>query len=79
MASSFPEAVRVSHILKINPGGEVMGHPMLDENVKLIPKEYIERLLSKDDCREIDKIFGGEGEVSRVEIPSSEHNAGADT
>lgn len=43
-AGSFPEAIRVAHILGCNPGGEVHGE-VLERDT--IPSGYAERLLTR--------------------------------
>lgn len=60
-AMSFIEAVQVSHVLEINPGGEVQGHQVEYEAEARnpIPVEYLERLLSREDCQELErKVMG---------------------
>lgn len=52
-ASDFITAIKVSHHLKINPGGEVQGMPIPVE--KKIPSKWIECLLSKEECEEFDR------------------------
>ncbi len=55
-ATSFIEAVQVSHALGINPGGEVQGHPVaIPDGFHPVPEAYIERLLSRDDCARMDE------------------------
>lgn len=52
-ASNFLEAVRVSHILGINPGGEVKSQRIPVEME--IPDKWVERLLTKAECEEFDR------------------------
>jgi hypothetical protein len=54
-AADFISAVTAAHLLGINPGGEVLGHPWIGEEGKpLIPDNYIGRLLN---TRELDKLM----------------------
>lgn len=46
------EAVKEAHRLGCNPGGEVLGAPIPDE--QMVPEQYRDRLLQKD---EIDKVW----------------------
>lgn len=51
LASDMIEAVRETHRSKINPGGQVIGHPIPED---AIPEEkYRNRLLSKADLQEM--------------------------
>lgn len=61
-ATRFDEAVVVSHIKGINPGGEVKGW-LFEHNV---PKEFIEKLMDKEEIMNLDKAIGGSGEVVMV-------------
>lgn len=58
-ASSFIEAVRVSHIIGINPGGEVKSVEIPDEAASKIPASFIERLLSMKEIEELDAVITG--------------------
>lgn len=53
-ALTFIEAVRVSHILKLNPGGEVQGTPCPAKIVALVPPAWVERLLSREEVKQFD-------------------------
>jgi hypothetical protein len=52
-ASNFVEAVKVAHILGINPGGEVMSLEV-PEDVE-IPEKWVERLLTIEECKAFDE------------------------
>ncbi len=49
-------AVKVAHALGINPGGEVKGIECPANVEPFIPPEYRERLLSRDECLEFDRL-----------------------
>jgi hypothetical protein len=53
-AHSFPEAIRVSHLLGINPGGAVRGEPLDDTDGSWL--EHTERLLSREELERIGAI-----------------------
>lgn len=53
-ALTFLEAVRVSHVLKLNPGGEVQGRPCPAKIVPLVPPAWVERLMSREDVKQFD-------------------------
>lgn len=56
-ADSLVNAIREAHVLRINPGGEVMGIPVPGD---IAPGgKWIGRLLSADECRELDEIMCG--------------------
>lgn len=54
-AHSFLEAVKVAHILGINPGGEVQGFDVEVPGGKDIPAKYVERLLSREEIAELEE------------------------
>lgn len=54
-AHSFLEAVKVAHILDINPGGEVQGHEVEVPSGKEIPAQYVERLLNREEIAELEE------------------------
>lgn len=54
------EAVKVSHALGINPGGEVQMMPVVYEpGILPIPDEYLERLLDRATIEELLVKVGG--------------------
>lgn len=64
-ANGMLEAVFLTHLLKLNPGGEVLGIEW-PETIKC-PPSYMNRLLTKDGLKELDRAIGGAGEVETVE------------
>lgn len=63
-ASSWLEAVTISHKRGCNPGGEVMAFEM-PPRLELDDR-WIGRLLTKEDLCAIDREFGGDGDVRIV-------------
>jgi len=63
-ATQAIEAVKVSHALGINPGGEVRLHPVVYEPGTLpVPEEYIERLLDRGEISlRLSKLGGRQNE-----------------
>lgn len=66
-ATHFTEALKVTWILKCNPGGEVEGFPL--PAWAKVPAEWKERLLTKEECKRLEKLLAplnperpGEGE-----------------
>lgn len=55
-AYSFPDAIRTSHALGLNPGGEVMGidFPSLTPAMYEVLKPYTGKLLTAEECHEVD-------------------------
>ena len=60
-ASHMIEAVRVAHILGINPGGEVQGIQVPSKLVSRIKGKWIERLLTREECEEWDEEMRRDG------------------
>ena len=52
-AKTFLEAVKVAHILEINPGGECVGKQIPEDVV--VAEEWIERLLDRSECERFQK------------------------
>ena len=52
-APSAEAAVMVAHLLKCNPGGEVMLHPI--ESSITVPLEFCERLLTREDLDQLEQ------------------------
>jgi hypothetical protein len=65
-AHSFPEAIQVAHVLGCNPGGECKGVEIPEEMGLKINKTHIERLLTIEECKEVDGMMGGEGKIRRA-------------
>ena len=60
MARGFIHAIDKAHQLGINPGGQVQGHDVPDENAARVKPEWRDRLLSKAEVTKMDKIvFAG--------------------
>jgi len=55
-AWSFLDAVMQAHRRGINPGGEVQGVEI--PRALEIPAEYVNRLLSRAECEELDRKLG---------------------
>jgi hypothetical protein len=57
-AGSLPEAITVSHLLGVNPGGEIeiLG-PIPPEKVDKIPLKWVNRLLSREEIDEFDAVM----------------------
>ena len=51
--NNFLEAVRKSHKLGCNPGGQVQGLPIL--NNLSIPEHWLNRLLTRSECEQFNK------------------------
>lgn len=56
LAVDFITAVTTAHMLGINPGGEVKGHPWSGE--KSVPDSYVGRLLSTAELDELMEVIG---------------------
>lgn len=56
-AACFENAVRGAWSKGINPGGEVLGLPLPDEQAVVVPPEYRERLLCRADAEALNGIF----------------------
>jgi hypothetical protein len=55
-ASHMTEAVQASHALGLNPGGEVVGHPVkIQPGFGEVPEKYIERLLTKEELSQMER------------------------
>ena len=50
-------AVVSAHALNINPGGEVMCVEIPDDMLGRIPPYYFDRLLSRAECEEFDRVM----------------------
>jgi len=61
-AKGLAHAVAKTHELGINPGGEVMGAPLVDDS---IPQECFNRLLSKNDLVRYGLIEGDPSQCER--------------
>ena len=57
MKYSMGNAVKKSHLLHINPGGEVHGTVMDDRFYELLPKEFIEQLLTPNDIIHLEQAL----------------------
>lgn len=58
-ASTFMEAIELSHSTQCNPGGEVQGLP-LPEGLA-IPPGFAGRLLPRQECEELDFLMEAQG------------------
>lgn len=65
--SSFMAAVKSSHVMGLNPGGEVQGlaFQMSDSQGRELIEKWKNKLLSKAECVELDSLMAGH--VSAVE------------
>lgn len=59
MARGFIHAIDKAYRLGINPGGQVQGHDVPKENAVLVKPEWRDRLLSKAEAVQIDKVVFG--------------------
>lgn len=57
--SDVATAAMAAHALGINPGGEVLGIPTPPDCIDRLPKAFLGRLLSLEECREFDRIMAG--------------------
>lgn len=57
-APGFIEAVRLTHHLGINPGGEVQIMPIPPHHA--VPVEYQNRLLTREECAAVDELFAAQ-------------------
>jgi hypothetical protein len=51
------EASQRAWDLGINPGGEVLGHPLDVHSLRGVPKKWRERLLSADDLDRLEILY----------------------
>jgi hypothetical protein len=56
MARGLMHAIDKTVRLRINPGGQVLGHDVPAENAARIKPEWMDRLLSKTEVTEMDKV-----------------------
>lgn len=56
-ADDLARAAKLAWWVGINPGGEVMGKPIADETFVGIPVDWTARLLTRDECDELDEIM----------------------
>jgi hypothetical protein len=54
LSGGYFAGLRLTHKLKINPGGEVLGGPWPEE----IPEEFLNRLLTNEDIDRMSEMFG---------------------
>jgi hypothetical protein len=59
-AHSFPEAVRVAHLLGVNPGGQVCGAEVPADLATMF-EGYTERALSREDLERLGVAPWGDG------------------
>lgn len=72
-ATDLIDAVKEAHRLRVNPGGEVLGHP-IPENA-IYDSKYRNRLLSKTDLQEMlphEEVMTEREREERSNVPSSE-------
>jgi hypothetical protein len=62
-ASHMTEAISASHALGLNPGGEVVGHPVkIQPGFNDVPEAYIEKLLSAGELSQMEReMMVGDG------------------
>lgn len=64
--ATFEDALTRTHALGINPGGEALGADITDCTAP--PESYVDRLLSVQDCVELDAVLsGGAGVAVRMD------------
>lgn len=56
-AADFLNAVKITHNLGVNPGGEVVGYPIEEQFLEAIPVEDRNRVLNKSDCDRINEAL----------------------
>jgi hypothetical protein len=49
------DAVVSAHALGVNPGGEVVGMAIDRERFQRVPKRYLHRLLSREECEALNR------------------------
>ncbi len=49
------DAIRASHALGINPGGEVAGHAVDAERMRRVDDKWKNRLLTREECADMDR------------------------
>ena len=59
------EACRAAGVIGCNPGGEVSGIEIPNDLALLIPTTHRDRLLTLEQCKEVDAMVGGRGNVIR--------------
>lgn len=64
-AAGFPEAVGVVNSLGVNPGGEVRGF-QIPSDAPEVADEWMNRLLSLEDVKNLDRAGGGTGEAVNI-------------
>jgi hypothetical protein len=53
------DAVQTAHLNGVNPGGEVMGHPIEPLFASRVQSKWVGVLLSREDCAAMDKELHG--------------------
>jgi hypothetical protein len=53
--NSVPLGARIANVLGCNPGGEVMGHLIPEDRIPLINAKWMNRLLNRAECAEMDR------------------------
>jgi hypothetical protein len=57
-ADSDLEAIKRSHFLELNPGGEVLFYKIPEQYHERIPMDWIEtRLISKKECEDLERLY----------------------
>lgn len=59
-AGSIIEAVQIAHAMGVNPGGDVVGHPIPESDAWLLAAQptlrtYVGRILTRDECETLDR------------------------
>lgn len=55
-APTFSAALSLSHQLKCNPGGEVQGFAIDEAAARVVPRDYCNRVLTRDECEALDRL-----------------------
>jgi hypothetical protein len=70
MRDAHAEATR----LGCNPGGQIAGVHILADIAPRIPREYIGRLMSREECEKLDGMMGGDGPANRGDVADGIHS-----
>lgn len=63
-AADMLHAVLIAHAMGCNPGGEVEGAPIPASAEARIPPAYRRRVLTREECQELDDLLGAKEAVS---------------
>lgn len=60
LADCVPSALTLSHVLGINPGGQVaFAGPVPPERAALVPERFVNVLMDRETCAEFDRVMEG--------------------